>query len=396
MTANASTRALLACFILCGASFYSLGQQPADQQLQSIFQQGMAAMSAGHADEAEKYFRQATGLDPSFAPGFLDMGLAQIRQGKLTDAVASLEKALQLDPQAPGANMFLGIAYYQMNRPADSIAHLELEVEANPKSAEAQMWLGIVELSSGHPEKATDPLDRAAELSPRDENILDYRGRAHMQVAKQSYAQMYHLDPGSWRMHRLNAQIAAEAEQHKQAIDEYLLAIKLAPKQADLYEELGEEYRKTGAMDLAEKAFAQQLALTPGNPVAMYNLGSVRIDRGEEQTGVPLLEQVVKIYETPTVTDYYLGRGLATEGRNDEAVAAFQRATSVSGEVQRRAWYELAQLYRKMGKSADAHAALAKYQELRQAADRESAKQVEDWRRLNAAAESQPASSANP
>jgi tetratricopeptide (TPR) repeat protein len=217
-----------------------------------------------------------------------------------------------------------------------------------------------------------------------------------MQVARQSYARMYHLDPQSWRVHRLNAQIAAEADQHNKAIDEYLAAIRIAPKEADLYEELGEEYRKTGAVDLAEKAYAEQLALTPGNPVAMYNLGSIRVDRGEEQTGVPLLEQVVRIYGTPTVADYYLGRGLALEGRNDEAAASLQRATSVPGEVQRRAWYELGQLYRKMGRTADAHAALAKYQDLRQTADRESTRQVEDWRRLNAASETPPASGSNP
>jgi tetratricopeptide (TPR) repeat protein len=340
-------------------------------------------MKAGHADEAEKLFQQTVTIDPGFAPGYLDMGLAQIRQGKLPEAAASLEKALELDPNAPGANMFLGIVDHQMNRSTESIEHLQKEVAAHPDSPEAQMWLGIVELSSGHPDQATGPLDRAAELSPKDENVLDYRGRAHMQVAKQSYAQMYHLDPGSWRVHRLNAQIAAEADQREHAIQEYLAAIKIAPKQADLYEELGEEYRKTGALDLAEKAYAEQLSLTPGNPVAMYNLGSVCVDRAQEQTGVPLLEQVVKIYDAPTVADYYLGRGLAAEGKNDQAVTSLQRATQVTGEVQRQAWYELGQLYRKMGKSADARAALEKYQQLRQTADRENAKQVEDWRQLN-------------
>jgi len=379
MPATASMIAALAGLALFTAPLPAQDQQ----QLQSVFQQGMAAMKAGHADEAEKLFQQTVTIDPGFAPGYLDMGLAQIRQGKLPEAAASLEKALELDPNAPGANMFLGIVDHQMNRSTESIEHLQKEVAAHPDSPEAQMWLGIVELSSGHPDQATGPLDRAAELSPKDENVLDYRGRAHMQVAKQSYAQMYHLDPGSWRVHRLNAQIAAEADQREHAIQEYLAAIKIAPKQADLYEELGEEYRKTGALDLAEKAYAEQLSLTPGNPVAMYNLGSVCVDRAQEQTGVPLLEQVVKIYDAPTVADYYLGRGLAAEGKNDQAVTSLQRATQVTGEVQRQAWYELGQLYRKMGKSADARAALEKYQQLRQTADRENAKQVEDWRQLN-------------
>jgi tetratricopeptide (TPR) repeat protein len=360
-------------------------QQDTQVQLQSIFREAATAMREGRAAEAEKYFQQATELAPNLPEAHLNLGLAQLKEGKLQEASASIEKAIQLDPRSPGAHMFLGIVDYQMNRIDAAIENLQQEVAANPKSPEAQLWLGIVELASGHPEKATEPLDRAAELAPKDLNILDYRGQAHMKVAKQSYADMYHLGPTSWRVHRLNAEIAAESEQYKRAIDEYLAAIHIAPKEADLYEGLGEQYRKTGATDAAEKAFAQQLELTPGNPVAMYNLGSVRIDRGEEEAGVPLLQQVVKIYGKPTVADYYLGRGLAAQGKNDEAVQELQRAATIEGEVQRRSLYELAQTYRKMGDTAKARATLTQYQELRQAAERQSTQQLEDWRKLNAA-----------
>jgi predicted Zn-dependent protease len=117
----------------------------------------------------------------------------------------------------------------------------------------------------------------------------------------------------------------------------------------------------------------------------MYNLGSVRVERGEEETGVPLLLKVVKLYEKPTVADYYLGRGLAIQGKYDDAISELQRAATIDGEVQRRSWYEIAQTYRKMGDTAKAHAALVKYQQLRQAADRQSAQQEEDWRKLNTA-----------
>jgi hypothetical protein len=52
--------------------------------------------------------------------------------------------------------------------------------------------------------------------------------------------------------------------------------------------------------------------------------------------------------------------------------------------MQRRAWYQLSQEYRRLGKTTDAHAAVLKYQDLRQAADQTQAKE-EDWRKLNAA-----------
>jgi Flp pilus assembly protein TadD len=262
---------------------------------------------------------------------------------------------------------------------------LRQEVKQDPKNVQALTWLGIVELNTGHPDLASEPLDNAAQLAPTDENVLDYRVQAHMAAAKQSYTALYKLDPTTWRLHRLNAAIDAQADDHKGAIQEYQLAIKLAPKEAELYEGMGWEYRKLGQADQAAKAFAEQLKLTPGNPIAMYNLGSAQVDSGQERAALPLLQEVVKIYNHPTGADYYLGRALAAEGKTDEAVLAFQRATTLDGEMQRRAWYQLSQTYRQLGKTTEARAAAQKYEQLKQAADVASAKEVEDWRKLNAA-----------
>jgi hypothetical protein len=89
MPATASTKATLLCLALITASLAGQDQAQDQPQLQSTFQQGMAAMKAGHPEQAEKLFRQTTAIDPAFAPGFLDLGLAQIRQGKLPEAAAS-------------------------------------------------------------------------------------------------------------------------------------------------------------------------------------------------------------------------------------------------------------------------------------------------------------------
>jgi tetratricopeptide (TPR) repeat protein len=221
--------------------------------------------------------------------------------------------------------------------------------------------------------------------------ILDYRVQAHMAVARQSYTRLYQMDPGSWRLHRLNAQIDAQARQHTEAIEEYQAAIKIAPKQADLYEGLGWEYRQTGQLDLAAKAFEQQLELTPGNPIAMYNLASTRVDAGQSASAVGLLEQVVKLNGVPTVADYYLGRAYAAEGKPEPAAAEFEKATTLGGETARQSWYGLSQVYKELGKTVEAHAAVEKFQQLHQQAVQARAKDIQDWRKLNAGAESKPA-----
>ena len=116
--------------------------------------------------------------------------LAELRLGKPEDASKALGEAIALDAQLQGANLFLGIAYTQMHRVDEATAAFRREIELNPENAQAQMWLGVVELQAGHPEMATEPLDRAAALAPDDLNILEYRGKAHSDVAFASYARM--------------------------------------------------------------------------------------------------------------------------------------------------------------------------------------------------------------
>jgi tetratricopeptide (TPR) repeat protein len=354
-------------------------------QMQNLFRQGAHDMNAGNPMAAAADFRQAIALDPSFAPAHLDLGLALLKEGKLLEAIASIRKSLELDPATPGAHLFLGIAEYQSHHEKDSIRDLNLALKEDPKNTQTLTWLGIVELNSGHPEKAVEPLDRAAELAPKDENVLDYRVQAHMAIAKQSYTDLFNVNPESWRLHRLNAIIDSQAQDHKQAVDEYQQAIKLAPKEPSLYEGLGWEQRALGHADLAARAFTEQLTLTPGNPIAMYNLGSAQADSGQEHAAIPLLEQVVKIYGVPSPADYYLGRALAAEGKDAEAIASFLRATSLTGELQLRAWYELSQAYRRTGKTAEARSAVLNYEQLRKASAAAGARQAQDWQKLNAA-----------
>jgi predicted Zn-dependent protease len=68
--------------------------------------------------------------------------------------------------------------------------------------------------------------------------------------------------------------------------------------------------------------------------------------------------EAVKVYGQPPGADYYLGRALAAKGDDAGAIESFQRATLLDNEMQRRAWYELARTYRRLGKAAEAHAAV--------------------------------------
>lgn len=384
---------------VCVAVLCLPATQAQTPEVRQAFERGAAAMHNGQPALAEQAFRDAVKLAPQMAEAHLDLGLVLGREGKLDEAVRSVQQALALNSSLPSANMFLGIFLFQANRPDEARSALQTELTRQPNNVETLTWLGNVELATGHPTRAAAVFDKAAENAPDNLDLLELRGKAHSQVAHDSYARMARLQPDSWHVHRVQAQLYADEGKHAEAATEYQAAIKQEMRNPDLYEGLGDEYRAASQMEAAQAAYQKELALAPANPVAMYNVGSVAIERGDSAAGVPLLLAMVKSYPGSPVAEYYLGRGLASLGRDQEAADWLGRSAAADkdGEIGKRSLYELVRVNRKLHRPDAAAAALADYNRIREAQEKASTQQVQDWKKLTQApAESTEASGTKP
>jgi tetratricopeptide (TPR) repeat protein len=230
------------------------------------------------------------------------------------------------------------------------------------------MWLGVVRLAQDKPEEAAEALDKAARLTPDDMDILYHRGRAHLLVSKNSYGRMFKVDPHSWRVHQVIAQANAEADRHVDAVAEYQAAIKLAPTQPSLHEELGSEYRSLGKIQEAEDAYLRELELDPNDFLAKYKLGVLTVEKGDGAKGKELIEAALKEKPDLLHSDYNLGRAEMLLGNDAAAALRLERATSAPGsdpEVVRQAWYQLGIVYRRLHRMGEAQKALATFQKLK-------------------------------
>lgn len=373
------------------------GQQPAavsGGQFEARFSSGIAAFRAGNLEQAEEDFTAATHLRPQFAEGYMNLALVQERMGKSADEIASLRTALRLKPALRGANLFLGIALYREDDFAAAQKALTHEVEQDPSNAKALMWLGIVDEAVNDPQSAVDVLNKAARLAPKDQDILYNRGHAALMLSQKSYEDMYQADPNSWRVHQVLAQAFAESDRHAQAVAEYQMAIKLAPNESELYENLGREYWKSSQLDLAQEQFAHEVALDPDNPMALYYLGSLHVDRDDPKDGVPLLAKALSIDPAIADANYYLGRGEMALGNTEDAVLRFQQAIQLANQagnsgadLAQRSWYQLALGYRRLQRPDDARAALAEFQKLKQQSDAATAQNFEELKKRHEDAE---------
>lgn len=341
-----------------------------DPGMRQEMEQGAEAMAAGNFRTAVAAYTTVTQAAPGFAEGHLDLGLAQFQAGALDDAKKSLGKALQLKPALHGANLFLGIIAYRQNRFNDAGQLLERETRLDPQSAKAYMWLGVSRLAEGHAQGAIAPLDKAYALDPKDADILYHRGRAYMLVANASYDAMFKLDHDSERVHQVLAEAYAQSYRNQEAISEFELALKMAPHQPGLHEELADQFWVVGNLAKAEAAYRDELAIDPDADTAMYKLGSLRVLNQDPSGGVHLLLDA--LHGDPSLTDahYYLGKGLMEIGERQQAVHEFLLAISADPGNDRAtlSYYQLAQIYRGLGEKADEDSAMQNFLRLRAAA----------------------------
>jgi tetratricopeptide (TPR) repeat protein len=373
------------------------GQSPPDTNVAREFSQGIAAMREGRLDEARASFALVVKQQPEFAEAHFNLGLANEEQGDYDAATASFQKALALKPRLHGANLFLGIAEFRLNHLDQAHSAITKETTSYPKDAAAWMWLGIVCLAQDRPEDAADALDKAAKLKPDDQDILYHRGRAHLLVSKNSYAEMFKVNSASWLVHRVLAQADAEAERHTDAIAEYEVAIKLAPTQPGLHEELGSEYRAVNKIAEAESAFQDELKIDPHNVLARYKLGAIEVEKGDGAKGKELIEAAQSEKSNLVHIDYNLGRAEMLLGNYAAAAGHFEHAVKndKDPEIVEQAWYQLGTAYRHLQRMDEARSAMTTYQLLKDEAAKKSQQALENFRvdHPNAAAPVTPSES---
>jgi tetratricopeptide (TPR) repeat protein len=345
-----------------------------------LFEKGNRAMRSGDAATAADDFRQFLRLHPGSAEGYFNLGLALQSAGELSPALTALHKAALLQPGMRGVRLFTGIVEYKLNRLGEAHTELDHATRLEPKNSAAWMWLGIVELAQNQAESAATALDKAATLDPKNLDILYHRGRAHLLVSKQSYAAMFKLSPDSWRVHEVLGQADAEAFRADDAIAEFGLAIRAAPREPGLSEELGDACWTAGKLPEADEAYAQEIKNDPSNAVAHYKLGSLRVTRDDAAGGVPLLERALTL--DPSIVDahYYLGKGYAGLGKEDLAIQHFREATNPQGSEELRimSWYQLAIICRNLHRSQEATEALAAFRKMKTERDQRQASKFEE------------------
>ena len=235
-----------------------------------------------------------------------------------------LRKAVESDPKNYVAWFDLGFVENGLGKVEDSIAAYRKSVAAKPDVFESNLNLGLHLAKTGQPDSEKF-LRAATQLTPTS-----------------------HVDEGHERAWLSLAHMLEESKP-EEALAAYRQAAALQPKDAEPHLAAGHLLEEANKFSDAEQEYKQALALDPASD-ALTALANLYMQGRRFPEAEEYLRRLVVAHPEQAAIHGQLGRVLAAEGKNDEAISELHAAAKLAPNdlsVQR----DLADLYVAAGKN---------------------------------------------
>ena len=163
---------------------FLLSGQPDDVDV--LYNLGMALSDMGQLDEALLWLRRAVGLSPAFTEAQIALGVALLRQGKDADALAVLETAVTQNPDSPFAQRNYGACLLKTGKVQEAVEHLRKATELD--ATDQQAWFGLAQALEGLEDwkGADEAYGNVIRLDEFNE-IAEAARKARSQIAQSSF-----------------------------------------------------------------------------------------------------------------------------------------------------------------------------------------------------------------
>lgn len=350
-------------------------------------------------EEAIKIFEHALKLQPGLSHAYLFLGINLFNLNRISKAIPVLTKYVSLAPNDPQGHYYLGLTYTSQNDCQKAIQSLETASTLAPKDVDilyhlAQSYITqanlivrrLAEFNPSLPLLKNWQKDQGAdiaelirqspsELSSGGQLILEgmerealLKLRPHLerappneqaeQMAAAAYANLYlrttqrfyQIEPDSFRIHQLVAAYYEKTHQTEKAIGELKEALRLNPNVRGVHFTLGSIYREQAQLELAVQEFIKELEIASPYPGTRLQLAQTYLTLQQPQKALPELLTLQRENPDDGEVDKVLGKTYSELGRIDKAAESFELAIA-KGETTHAVYYQLANIYRKAGKT---------------------------------------------
>jgi tetratricopeptide (TPR) repeat protein len=331
----------------------------ASPELKQHVETGLKAKAAGDLDTAIHEFRRVVELAPDLPAAYVNLGAVYLDKKDFANAIPPLRRSLELNPDLPGAHGMLGAALLAQGYSAEAVPHLE--------KGQADDLLGLALLESGRAREAVDRLEAVIQKRPDDPDLLYYLGLAHSHLSKQLFERLKANHPDSARTQQMLGDALAATGNFDAAQKRLRAALAMRPDLRGVHLALGELLLESGDYAGAEREFRAEAQLAPGSAAAAYKLGLVLLNRGRQAEALAELKRSNALQPDMPETLVELGKASLLTGDVPGAESLFRRVLELepASKLAEAAHYQLAQIYRKQGRQADADREMKLFQQLR-------------------------------
>ena len=321
-------------------------------------------------------FQAVLKIDPNNVDAIGNLGVLLYFAGEYAAAEPLLERTVSAQP-VPKLQALLGLAQRRSGHPdaaRNTLGHAFPALLPDKDAIVREVGLELVELDSvvGDLPAAAAVVAQLQAKLPEDAGVLYAAYRVNTDLANEAMLQLSLAAPKSAEMHRAMAHELSRERDLQGAIANYREAITADPTMTGLHFELAEVLRQAPEPALKAEAEQQyQLALkaNPSDAQSLSRLGDYAAERGDHDTAITDYRSALKL--TPQSTDASVGLAheLTEANHLDEALRVLLDAEKVDN-TDPLIHFRLAALYRRLKRPDDAHREVAQYETYKQVKDK--------------------------
>ena len=334
---------------------------------------GLAAAYYGvyNYDQTRRVLREAAAAHPNSAAALVEMGKLDIHMLHYDDAIVELKRAIRRDPASAAAHEQLGVACQAKGDEDAALARFNQALRLAPDSASTHYFRGSLYADRNDNTRAYQDAKEAFRLAPNTQT-RELLGKTAVR-ANQCKEAVDVLSPLTDSEEAIpedlyllsRAYKCAEQPQRAQELqDEYekrskkVQDAKTHKMNADhLAANAGEMARKNQlnpALDLLQQALAED----PENAPSLALLAKIDFSRGDVAKAQEEIARALR--GDPYNPDYLYVRGKVLEGADPRAALEAFRKTVLVNPKESDAYYEMGEIYLKLGDRNRASQALQK------------------------------------
>jgi tetratricopeptide (TPR) repeat protein len=271
----------------------------------------------GNVESAEREWRKALEVAPRDSLTLSALGQVYLKKQHYSEAIEFFKKALEFDPYNATACLYLGVAYMDTHSLELAEPELRTAVSLFPLDSNARNALGKLYLVEGRTVEAEEQFRQSVEIEP---NTMIYVSlglihwhRGDVKLAEQEWREALRLAPNDSSILNNLGLACTNQGRYTEAVSFFHKAIELKPDDPTLHLNLGIAYGKTGQNASAETEFRTALSLSPQqhNSQAHFKLGALYLSQGRRA-------EAMREYQA----------GLKSDPENRDALAALGELSS--------------------------------------------------------------------